>query len=234
MRRKKEEKKFSRRYSKEYNYLRVLFQVWAVYILSYPFLKLVYNIKRKGLENVPKKGKFIYSGNHVSMFDPVLVSFAANKPIAYMAKRELFEEGKILAWFIKRLGAFSVNREKPEIATFKTIKDIFNTNWSLGIFPQGGIKDNKKIEDIQKGFAVIAKSAKADIIPVSIIGFEGYTKKPFSQNVRIKLNKPISHKLPVDEIVYQWAKQICEDTGFENCMEQSESKTEKETEKVAV
>lgn len=214
---KKEEVNFTRRYAREYHLLRALFQAFCVYIMSYWFLKLVYNIKREGRENIPKNTRVIYTANHVSMFDPLLLSFAVCRPIVYMAKKELFETPK-LSWWIKRLGAFSVNRQKPDISTFKTIKDIFKTNWSLGIFPQGGIKDNKKIEDIQKGFAIIAKQAKADIIPVSIIGFEGYTKKPFSQNVRVKINKPISHELPAEEILYLWSKQICEDTGFENCI----------------
>ena len=216
------EKNYARRYAHEYHLLRALFQVFCVYIMSYPFFKIVYNIKRKGIENIPKGGKYIYAGNHVSMFDPLLLSFAVGKPIVYMAKKELFED-KNLGWWIKRLGAFSVNREKPEIATFKTVKEVFKTSWSLGIFPEGGIKENKKIEEIQKGFAVIAQSAKADIIPVSISGFEGYTKKPFSQNVEIKIGKPISYKLSLNEIIYQWAKQICDDTGFENCMKQDTS-----------
>lgn len=222
----KEEKNYARRYANEYHLLRALFQGFVVYIMSCPFLKLVYNIKREGRENIPKSGNCIYAGNHVSMFDPLLVSFAVGKPIVYMAKKELFEDEK-LGWWIKRLGAFSVNREKPEIATFKTVREVFKAKWPLGIFPQGGIKDNRKIENIQKGFAVIAQSAKADIIPVSVIGFEGYTKKPFSQNIRVKIGKPISYKLPVEEIIYQWAKQICDDTGFENCMQ-------REVEKIAV
>lgn len=222
---KKEEQNFTRRYAEEYHLLRALFQVFCVYIMAYPFLKLVYNIKREGTENLPKYSRCIYAGNHVSMFDPLFVSFAVCRPIVYMAKKELFQKGK-LAWWIKRLGAFSVDRKKPEISTFKTVKDVFKTSWSLGIFPQGSIKDNKKIEHLQKGFAIIAKQSKADIVPVSIVGFEGYTRKPFSQNIRIKINKPISHELPVEEIMYQWAKQICDDTGFKNCIEQI-SDTEK-------
>lgn len=213
-----EEINFSRRYTHEFHIWRALFQAFCVYIMSYWFFKLVYNIKREGRENIPQNSRCIYASNHVSMFDPLWVSFAVCRPIAYMAKRELFENEK-LNWWIKRLGAFSVNRQKPELSTFKTIKDVFKTNWSLGIFPQGGIKDNRKIENLQKGFAIIAKQSRADIVPVSIVGFEGYTKKPFSQNLKIKIGKPISHKLSEDEITYQWAKQICENTGFENCIE---------------
>lgn len=226
---KKEEKNYAKRYANEYHLLRALFQVFAVYIMSYPFLKLVYNIKRENTKNIPKSGKYIYAGNHVSMFDPLLVSFAVRKPIVYMAKKELFAPECNLSWMIKRLGAFSVDREKPEIATFKTVREVFKTkHWSLGIFPQGGIKENKKIENIERGFVVVAKQAKTDIIPVSIIGFEGYTKKPFSQNIRIRIGIPISHELPVDEIIRQWAEQICENTGFENCIKQDATKIEAE------
>ena len=213
----KDEKNYARRYANEYHLLRALFQAFAVYIMFYPYFKLVYNIKREGVENIPKTGNCIFAGNHVSMFDPLIMSFAVAKPIVYMAKRQLFQGGA-MAWWIKRLGTFSVNQEKPEISTFKTIKEVFKTTWPLGIFPQGGIKENKKIEDIQKGFAVIAKSSKANIIPVSISGFEGYSKKPFSQNVRVKIGTPISFELPVEEIIQQWTKQICDSTGFENCM----------------
>lgn len=228
----KEEINFSRRYTHEFNLLRALFQAFCVYIMSYWFFKLVYNIKSEGRGNIPKDSRCIYSANHVSMFDPLWLSFAVCRPIAYMAKKELFETKK-LSWWIKRLGAFSVNRQKPDISTFKTVKDVFKTNWSLGIFPQGGIKDNKKIEDLQKGFAIIAKQSKADIVPVSIIGFEGYTKTPFAQNVTVKIGKPISHKLSEDEIIYEWVKQICDNTGFENCISK-ETETEKTLEKVSV
>lgn len=223
MRQVKEEKNYAKRYANEYHLFRALFQGFVVFIMSYPFLKLVYNVKKEGTKNIPKNGNCIYAANHVSMFDPLLVSFAVAKPIVYMAKKELFENEK-LGWWIKRLGAFSVNREKPEIATFKTVREVFKAGWPLGIFPQGGIKDNRKIENIQKGFAAIAQNAKADIIPVSIIGFEGYTKKPFSQNIRVKIGEPISYKLPLDEIIYHWAEQICDDTGFENCMQREGEK----------
>jgi len=217
---KKEEKNYARRYAHEYHLLRALFQAFAVYIMCGLYFKLCYQVKVEGKENLPKDKKIIYAGNHVSMFDPLLLSFAVCRPIVYMAKKELFAPGHNLQWWIKRLGAFSVDREKPEIATFKTVKEVFKADgWGLGIFPQGGIKDNKKIENIQKGFAVIAKNAKADIVPVAICGFDGYTKKLFDQNIVIKIGKPISYKLSADEIILKWASFICESTGFENCME---------------
>ncbi len=60
--------------------------------------------------------------------------------------------------FVHTLGAFAVNREKPELATFKTVKAVFNTPWSLGIFPQGRIVKEPVIENVTKGFTLFAKN----------------------------------------------------------------------------
>ncbi|MEI8129385.1 MAG: hypothetical protein WCG95_07195, partial [bacterium] len=58
----KEEKNYARRYANEYHLLRALFQGFAVYIMFYPFFKIVYNLKKEGVENIPKSGSYIYAG----------------------------------------------------------------------------------------------------------------------------------------------------------------------------
>ena len=68
---------------------------------------------------------------------------------------------------------------------------------------------------------MFAKKFRADIIPVGICGFDGYAKKLFEKNVTVKIGKPISYTLPEDEILREWAKQICDFTGFENKIEES-------------
>ena len=174
------EKNYNRRYEKDYNIFRTLFYMSFVWLVVYPVTKLMYNVKIVGRENVPKDSHVIYAANHVSYIDPPLVSLAARKCIAYMAKQELFKDkDRLLRFLVHILGAFAVNREKPEIATFKTVKSVFNTSWSLGIFPQGKIIKEPVIENIHKGFIIFAKKFKADIVPVGIKGFDGYAKKLF-------------------------------------------------------
>lgn len=219
---KDKQRNYNRRYPYEYNIFRTMFYMSFLFCVVIPFMKIFYNYTITGRENLPtkaKSGKFIYTANHVSIFDPPMVSMAAMRPIAYMAKKELFEPGEKLGWLVKRLGAFAVDRTKPEIATFKTVRDILATSWSLGVFPQGGIRPYGKIEEIKKGFVVIAKNAKADIIPVGIANFDGHPKlKPFTRrNVDLRIGKPISYKLPEDVIIYEWCKQISELAGYENC-----------------
>jgi 1-acyl-sn-glycerol-3-phosphate acyltransferase len=214
---------FNRRYAKEYNIFRTIFYMSFLCIVVYGFYFIFYNFKIEGRENLPakvaKKGKYVYAANHVSIFDPPMVAMAAMCPIAFMAKKELFDPSEKLSWLVKRLGAFAVDRSKPEIATFKTVKDVVSTSWSLGIFPQGGTRPYGKLEGIRKGFVAIAKSAKADIVPIAIADWDGYPKlKPFTRrNVTIKVGKPISYQLSDEEIIYEWSKQISDLAGYENC-----------------
>ncbi len=216
------EKNYNRRKEKDYNFFRTSYYILFLICVVCPITKLMYNLKIEGRENLPKDSRVIYAGNHVSYIDPPLISLAAWKTIAYMAKKELFhDKNKLLRFLVHTLGAFAVNREKPEIATFKTLKAVFNTSWSLGIFPQGKIVKEPVISHIHKGFVMFAKKFRADIVPVGICGFDGYAKKLFEKHITVKIGKPISYNLSEDEIMREWARQVCEFTGFENKIEES-------------
>ena len=228
----KEVRNFNRRYAKEYHWFRTLFYMSFLYFIVYPIYNIYYDYKVLGRDNLPpkmaKRGKYIYAANHVSQLDPPMVVMGAHCPVAFMAKKELFEPDCKIKWLVKRLGAFAVDRTKPEIATFKTVRDILTTSWSLGIFPQGTVRPYGKLEGIKKGFAEIAKVAKADIVPVAIAEWTGYLKVwpifPFKrQHVVIKIGKPISYKLSHEEIIYQWAQQISEMADYENGVPKPES-----------
>ena len=136
----KKERNYNNRTEKDYGLLRSIYYQLFVALIATPVFKLMYNIKVEGRENVPTQSNVIYAGNHVSYLDPPLVTYAVHKRVAYMAKKELFtDKNQLLRFLVHSLGGFAVNREKPEIATFKTVKAVFNTPWSLGIFPQGKI-----------------------------------------------------------------------------------------------
>ena len=132
----KEEKNYNRRTEKDYNWIRSTYYLGFVAIVVFTITKLFYNLKVEGRENIPKTSRVIYAGNHVSYIDPPIIAYSVWKTIAYMAKQELFQDKskKLLRFLVHSLGAFAVNREKPEIATFKTVKSILTQNGHLGYF----------------------------------------------------------------------------------------------------
>ena len=221
---KEKEKKpinYASKKAKNFNILTRLYQYYALYILFLPLFSLFfYNFKIKRNKNLEKK-QYIVAANHISYMDVFLVNFAIGRPLAYMAKQELFDlsnwKRRWVAKNVSRLGAFAVNREKVSISTIKTVKEVFKANYNLCIFPQGGIRKNKVIENINGGFVYFAKNNKIDILPVALSGLENYNWKFFKkQDVKVITGEPISYKLDEEEIVKQWCDQIAKLTGYEN------------------
>ena len=200
---------YQKRSSKEYNLFRDIFQ-WITCTLVYgTYYRLVYNLKVEGRQNVPKKGFFIVASNHVSAIDPFLVIDALQRNIAYMAKVELFQN-KVASFFLNLLGAFAVDRAKLSVSTIKTVIGLKQTNWCLGIFPQGTRGKDGNIENINKGFASFAKTLKCDILPVAITGMTKDERKVFRGKMKIIIGKPIPYNDDTQEMIELWSKTITE------------------------
>lgn len=217
------ERNYAKRKASEFNAFRRFFQLLWVYLVGAPLFHIFYRIEIHGKENIPKGQRFICAGNHISYLDPFILSYAVNKPIAFMAKKELFEESTFQRVCMDWLGAFAVNREKLEVSTIKTVKEVFKSDWFLGIFPEGGIRRNRTIEKVNKGFAVISKAAKWNILPIAITGCEEYNWIPFKGKLVVKIGTPISHELSQDEIMEHWAKQVAELNNYKYIQTESDN-----------
>lgn len=192
------------------------FQKFGRWLVIRVFARLFYKIEYTGKENIPKDKRFIVAPNHISYFDPFLIGEATDLPIAFMGKKELFEVNELLSKTLDRLACFAVNREKLEVSTIKTALNIFKTDkWFLGIFPQGGIRRNKKIEKINKGFAVLAKQVQTDILPIGITGCEKYNWIPFRGKIKVSVGEIISHNQEYEDIIDEWGRKTAALAGYE-------------------
>lgn len=213
---------FSQKKAADFNILTRLYQYYAMYILFLPvFAGLFYNFKIIKNKNLDKKKLYIIAPNHISYLDVFIINHAVGMPLAYIAKQELFKtdtwKHRYVAKNIFRLGAFAVNREKVGLSTIKSAKEVFKANYNLCIFPQGGIRKNKIIENINGGFIYFAKTNKIDIVPVGMTGMEEYNWKPFKKKeVTIKIGEPISWELEEKEILKQWCEQVSNLASYKN------------------
>ena len=205
---------YNRRYPKDYGFIRTIYITLFLWFVVWPAAFLWYTTSIKGWKNIDRRKRYVYTSNHQSYIDAPLISVIANSPVAYMAKKELYEhKNPLIRFLVISLGAYSVDRDNPEKATLKTIIDIVKHVkwWSLGMFPQGRqILEGEKFNDIKPGFVAIAKLAKMDIVPIAICGFTGYAILPFTKHLTLKVGKPISYELPEEEIVKQWVEYMKE------------------------
>ena len=210
----KQQKNYARRTAKYFNFWRKFFQrVVCKFWYGIQF-KLMYRVEIEGKENIPKNNKYIACGNHLSTLDPFLVCFTLNRPVAYMAKKELFEK-RFVRWMLDWEGAFAVNREKLEVSTIKTALEVQNTDWVLGLFPQGTRAEVGTIEDIKKGFAGLAKATKCDILPIGIVGSQNKTLCPFKGKIKVKIGEVTPFSEDLDAVMEQWGLAIQRLTVFE-------------------
>lgn len=207
-------KKQAKREQKFFNNWRRIFQFLVTHVFYMIRLKLVYRLEVYGKENIPETNEYIVAPNHLSTLDPPLVSAVFNRPIAYMAKKELFSN-PFMRWWLNWLGSFAVDREHLSVSTIRTVLTIKKTNWVFGIFPQGTRQEPGTISNVTKGFAALAKSTKCGILPVGIIGSHEAKRIPFSGKIIVKIGKVIPYSDNIEETVELWKASIKELTGFE-------------------
>ena len=206
-------KKQTSREQKFFNKWRRLFQYIITHICYMIRLKIVYRLEVHGLENVPKDNAYIIAPNHLSTLDPPMIAGVMPRPVAFMAKKELFAN-PFMRWWLNWLGSFAVDRENLGVSTIRTVLTIKKTDWVFGIFPQGTRQEPGVISNITKGFASLAKTTKCGIIPVGIIGTEKARYLPFSGKIIIKIGEMIPYSDNVEEMVEKWTQAIQELTGF--------------------
>lgn len=142
------------------------------YVVSKTFVRLVLTIVGRitsiGVANVPRHGPAIIACNHVAYLDPPALGCMAPRPIAYMAKKQLFEI-PILRLFIVPLGAFPVDRSRGDVAAMKASLAVLKTGACLGIFPEGTRNEDGTIQP-QVGVAWLAAVSGAPVVPAYVSG----------------------------------------------------------------
>ncbi len=164
--------------------------------LVYPFITfwvrvgaiVLYRVRVRGRENIPKTGPFILAGNHVSNLDPpILGSFAHPREIHFMAKDDLFTK-PILRWLLPRINAFPVNREGSARAPLMDSLALLRAGRCVGIFPQGTRNPDGE-RDARLGMAWVAQLAQVPVVPAAIYGSRG--AKLFRTQIKVAYGKPI-------------------------------------------
>jgi len=140
-------------------------------IIAAVVFNLFYKVEYKGVSNVPSKGGAILCANHPGTLDMFFIGYKLKRIVHYMAKEELFRN-KLLAYILRKLGAFPVKRGKADVESMKTAINLIKEGHIVGILPEGTRTgpNNKKHVKAKPGVALLAYKVRAPIIPVAVSG----------------------------------------------------------------
>jgi 1-acyl-sn-glycerol-3-phosphate acyltransferase len=147
--------------------------------------RLLYRIEIVG--RVPP-GPVIVAANHESLLDPPLLALAADQPLHFLAKVELWRH-RPGAWLMDGLGGIPIRRDRRDLGSVGRAEELLREGESVALFPEGTVRGGTWT----RGAARLALRTGVPIVPVRIVG----TKRALSRGriafpkIRIVVGEPI-------------------------------------------
>lgn len=124
-------------------------------------------------DRVPGRGPWILAANHISHFDPPLISARLWPKIDWMAFADLFTH-RILGPWLTWCDTFPFTREKADSRAVRTALQRLKAGHVVGIFPEGGIRDGAASvlggAAMRRGIGALAQLSQSEVLPCLILG----------------------------------------------------------------
>ena len=124
-------------------------------------------------ERAERAGGFLLASNHISHFDPLIISAVVRRKIDWMAMAEFFPK-PVIGQFLRAVDAFPADRHRADRKTIRTALERLKRGRAVGIFPEGGIRHGGMSilhgAPLRSGVAALADMAKVPIVPCVILG----------------------------------------------------------------
>ena len=177
-----------------------------------PALHTYFRVRIQGAEKVPKSGGLIAVSNHASYFDPPIISNCVGRPVAFMAKEELFRI-PVFQQAIKLYGAYPVKRSSGDRMALRAAIQAIETGWIAAVFLQGTRAKDGRIVNPKLGAAWIAAKTQVPLLPISLWGTEKILSKglPFPKPVpvTIRIGDAIAPPKSTDKAELQAVTEQC-------------------------
>ena len=140
------------------------------------FVRIMYRLKINGLENLPNHGPMIVACNHISFVDAIIINSVVKQPVRFLMDNSLFN--------LPLLGQFSRLGKAIPIASAKEVPGLKEKAFQtaalglrngdiIGIFPEGSITRDGKIQPLRRGLEDLLAIQEAIVIPMALHGMWG-------------------------------------------------------------
>src|SRR5437016_8510642 len=149
----------------------------VLYFFGRPLVRCFYRVTPVGLENLPVGG-FLLVPNHITCVDALILQLACPRPSRYVIDQEYYHK-RILHPSLRTIGCIPISKRQSHAAVRAAAEKI-NEGEIVCVFPEGELERRGTLLRLQRGNEVIARHAKAEVVPVwldqlwgTIFSFQG-------------------------------------------------------------
>ncbi len=135
----------------------------ALYFFGRLLVRCFYRVTAIGLQNLPEGG-FLLVPNHISWVDALVLQLACPRPIRYVIDQQYYHK-PILHPVLRALGCIPINIRHSYSAVRAAAEKIAEGE-IVCVFPEGQLERTGVLLRLQRGYELIARHSKAQVVPV--------------------------------------------------------------------
>jgi 1-acyl-sn-glycerol-3-phosphate acyltransferase len=131
--------------------------------------RLLSRVQVTGIKNIPKEGAYVIAVNHVSIFEPPLITSFWPYSIEVAGAVEILER-PIQSQIMRLYGTIPVYRGRFDRQLIHTMVGRLKAGRPVLIFPEGTRSHKPGLQQASTGVAYIAAKGGVNVLPVGITG----------------------------------------------------------------
>ncbi len=136
------------------------------------FLRVFYKQKVLHADRLPSEGGVLIVPNHVTYLDAFILTASSKRPIRFLMYDSYFKKAGLVRFFIKFFDTVPISEKRAKDAIQKAA-DAVAEGGVVCIFPEGQLTRSGCMNELKRGFEMIARKAKCPVVPVYMDGLWG-------------------------------------------------------------
>lgn len=140
---------------------------WVI-LITRAILKIFYRLRVYGQGHF-RPGSGVIAANHISFFDPPVISVSCPEEVHFLAREPLFHV-PVLGKLIRHLNSHPVARDASDAHTFRVLIQLLQEGKKVILFPEGSRSLDGQMQPLEKGLSFLVYKSRCGILPVYVDG----------------------------------------------------------------
>lgn len=145
-------------------------------LLAGMLIHIAYRLDTRDLDHIPEEGPAVLICNHVSFIDAIVLMAAVRRPIRFVMDHRIYR-APVMNFLFRKTGTIPIATAKEDPAqkeaAFAEVARALAKGDLIGLFPEGRITHDGKMNVFRYGVQRIAAETPVPIVPLALRGLWG-------------------------------------------------------------